>query len=343
VKRKLLWIGNRNAGLKRSEEAHRQLLQQLQTTCGDDLDAKMVIADDHKMVHRTAAAFRRTEGASKILVTGGGSGTLRAALEGIVEGGEDTLPDRAEMVVAPLRMGSGNLVSRRLGFSDHSASAVEQVAMALRTGSVQEGCIMRLEHGTASGKERRRYGATLGGLGVFGRVPSRVGVLNAQWARWVAWASKSWGIERANHLAYGAAMATECARSLFADSNQDRVQIRWGHAQWTGRLFAGALMNFPVEEMPLRPRGGLQTEGCDLFLLPWRRSFSHLGGFLHASVMKSQAIQIPVETGSPVTLTFDHPGARTIFIDEDPVEIRGRLTLDVAGHLPFLSPPNPRA
>jgi diacylglycerol kinase family enzyme len=343
----LLFIANRNSGNGTAPNVQRDLFQALKKSVAEPLRAELALVRDHAEARRIATAFARLHQKDgqedRVVVVAGGSGTLRASLEGVVEGGaldEDGKrkgKGKGAIFMAPLRMGSGNLVSRRLGFKSDPAAALEQIAASLATRKTRAGCVMRLIHGGPGGSALTRHGVTLAGLGVFGRVPSRVKAINHRFDPLYRAASQRFGIEGANQFSYTAAMATECVRSLFTNPEQSRVEISWKGGQWRGRLFAGAVMNFPVSEMPLRPAVGLEETACELFVLPWRPRLQHLWAFRHATSLFHQAQRMLIRADEPVRIVWDHPGRRTIFLDEDPIQIQGSLSIEVAGTLPFLS------
>ena len=68
-------------------------------------------------------------------------------------------------------MGSGNVIARQLGMSKDPMEGVEDLAAQLLRKAVVECCVIGCDLDQGTNPTSTVYGATLGGFGLFGRVP----------------------------------------------------------------------------------------------------------------------------------------------------------------------------
>jgi len=254
------------------------------------------------------------------LIVAGGGGTLRAVVEGVCDDAGRVLPDASRIRLAALRMGSGNVVARRLGVALDALEGIHGIAASLRSGRTTACSVIRCRFGTATGAEQVRYAVTMCGVGQFGRTPGDL----ARWHRRFEEARRALapllGIEKLNNVEY---MLSAGGRMLAATLHPplcERVEVTIrGHTE-RFRLLAGAVMNLPVNGMPFGAGVRMEEAAVGVRLLPW-------GGRLRAWRLG---------LGERLDLTLLDRESVEFFLDEDPELAFGRLSLEVAGTLAFV-------
>ena len=137
---------------------------------------ELALTSTHAEIRDSARSFVARNPASSALLIGGGSGSLRAAVEGActaVPAG-NPLPSAERLRIAPLRMGSGNLVAKALGSVKDATLGLERAAQGLRAGRDRPCTVLRVDAGMPGGGTRTSLGVAMGGFGAFGRVASDV-------------------------------------------------------------------------------------------------------------------------------------------------------------------------
>jgi diacylglycerol kinase family enzyme len=141
LSRSVLVLLNRSAGTGHAESLAGQLADSLREGYGAPLEVSKKVLDDHPGVRSAAAAFVAS-GRPALVVAAGGGGTLRAVVEGVMDAFPDAPPPES-VLLAGLRMGSGNVVARYLGVPRDPLVAARQVGEQLRQGSVRLCSVMR--------------------------------------------------------------------------------------------------------------------------------------------------------------------------------------------------------
>src|SRR6266581_1763735 len=77
------------------------------------------------------------------VIVGGGGGTLRAVVEGICDAAGGKLPGARQVRLGALRMGSGNVVARRLGVALEPVDGMRQLVESLSSGRTLPCAVIR--------------------------------------------------------------------------------------------------------------------------------------------------------------------------------------------------------
>ena len=301
----------------------------------------MEVVEDHPSARACAAEFLAASEAPALVVAGGGSGTLRAVIEGLCEespGGRP--PGRERVLVGALRMGSGNPLARQFGIPHDPRVALRGIVDNLGAGRAAPCCVMRCEVGTLEGRLETHYAATMAGFGQFGRAPGDL----ERWHRRIsglrAVLARLSGIERINNVEYILALLIRSlSGAMRGRSVAEVVEVRAGDRRARLSLLAGVAMNFPIGELPIDPGTRVEEEALSLYLAPYKGRSSALRLILLPRHMFRSATKLRIEGQERVEIRLLDRDAAEFFLDEDPMTFHGRLSLQVAGSLAFVPGP----
>jgi hypothetical protein len=300
---RLLVIVNAASGTGWRPALPGDLLAELTTRCPGVADVEVAVVRDHPAVRRAARAFTEAGERPAALIAAGGGGTVRAAVEGVQDAGG---PGR--LVLGALRMGSGNVLARRLGIARDPVAGIRQLASALRAGRVTPVPVLRCRFGDGA-----RHAVVMCGLGQWGRTSGDL----ARWhrrtngirGRVAAFA----GIERVNHAEYVAAAGLRLLQAVVSPKACELVEVACGADVERFRLLAGAVIATRVPGLPVEP---------GVVMVP-------LGG---------RPRRLPLREGEALEITLLDRDSVEFFLDEDPEVARAHIRIELAGSLPFLTP-----
>ncbi len=113
---RVLLVVNRASATGHGKATVDRLRATLDEALGHKVEIRVEVVDDHSQAKEQTKTFLATSDAPALVIAGGGSGTLRAVIEGVCAGSEPGhLPGRERVRIAALRMGSGNPVARQFG------------------------------------------------------------------------------------------------------------------------------------------------------------------------------------------------------------------------------------
>ena len=316
---RLLLLVNRSSGTGHRAALVDQLANELRQVAGPVADLDVEVVDDHPTARRVARWFVASSPRPAALIVAGGGGTLRAAVEGVCDDAGRVLPGAGRIRLGALRMGSGNVVARRLGVARDSLEGIHGIAASLRADRTTACSVIRCRFGTATGTEEVRYAVTMCGLGQLGRTPGDL----ARWHRRLETPRRAIaplvGIERLNRVEYMLSAGGRMLASTIYPPRCERVEVTVrGHSE-RFRLLAGAVMNFRISGMP-DAGVGIDEAAVGVQLLPW-------GGRLRAWRLGF---------GEKLGVTLLDRNSIEFFLDEDPEFAFGSLSLEVAGKLAFI-------
>jgi Diacylglycerol kinase catalytic domain len=336
-----LLIVNRSAGTGHGQAIVDRLGAML---AGLTDEMRVEVVEDHPTARERANEFLWASGAPAVVVAGGGSGTLRAVIEGLCEGSEaGELPGPERVRVGALRMGSGNPLARQFGVPRDPEAGLRGMIENLRAGRTAPCCVLRCEVGGPDGAPRVHYAATMGGFGQFGRTPGDL----VRWHRLLqaprAAVARLLGVERVNNVEYVLAVLLRSAScALSGVSAAEVVEVRAHGRKEIMPLLAGVAMNFPFEELPVDPGVRVEDEALSLYLVPFTGRLSALRLVLTPRPVIRNALQIELKGSERVEIRLVDRDAAEFFLDEDPMTFHGRLVLEVAGSLAFVPGPEYR-
>lgn len=340
VERALLVV-NRSSGVGHGREVADGLRAVFEELLGG-VESRVEVVEDHGSARRCVAEFLAGSEAMALVVAGGGSGTLRAVIEGLRDGSAGgELPGGKRVVVGALRMGSGNPVARWFGVPRDPEAGLRGIVENLLAGRTAQCCVMRCEVGAPGGGSEVRYAATMCGFGQFGRVPGDLERLRRGLSGPRTVAAKLFGIEKVNNAEYVLAMFLRSVKSVLSGpSAAEVVEVRAKSQKEVFPLLAGVAMNFPVDELPVDPETRVEEEAVSLYFAPFEGRASALRMVLAPRRLVREAIRVRLEGAERVEVRT--AGRAEFFLDEDPVTFHDRLTLEVAGSLTFAPGPKYR-
>lgn len=339
--RRALFIVNACAAVGHNSVQVETLRKILASELPQGTRLELLTATNHGQVRTASRDFLAQESAPCLIVAGGGGGTLGAVIEGLCEGRDPgQLPGDGRVLVAPLRMGSGNVLARRFGIPRDPETALRQLSAQLRTGRTAPCCVLRCEF---DGPERARYAATLGGIGQFGRIPGdiarwhrRLPALHRRAADWL-------GVERLTQIEYGLGLLIRSVWCGLHPAEVESIGVRAGGRRFRFRLFAGATLNFGFKGMPVDPGMGVEDPAFTVALLPARGRWAPLAALLSPARMRRETVAFRIGESDRIEFSLPAGEATESFLDENPRCFSQSLTIQVAGTLAFvpgLSYPN---
>lgn len=318
---------NAAAGTGNTPALGRRLAGILRDRLGREHHVKLARAEGHEAIRGTARQFTLRHPENSVVIAGGGGGTLRAVIEGVGM----KQPNHGPWLGA-LRMGSGNVIAKQLGIAMDPIKGVEELAGQLLRKAVTECCVIGCE---TDGTADPVYGATLGGFGLFGSVPSRLATYHTRHPRLHRFAAHTVGIERLTDLEYGLCLAGLCSGAAWNPNTLPEIEVQQGDHTESFRVLAGALMNFPLKALPFQPELSVEDPALSLHLIPYRSRLQALSLVPRAKALAKEARILRITANTPVTLRVQGGKRMPFFIDEDPLEA-SEVTLRVAGLLPFI-------
>jgi hypothetical protein len=312
----VLVLLNRSAGTGHAESLSDYLADALREGYGAPLEVSTKVLDDHPGVRSAAAAFAASSPRPALVIAAGGGGTLRAVVEGVMDAFPQAPPPPESVQLGGLRMGSGNVVARRLGVPRDPMVAARQIGGELRKGSVRFCSVMRCTHGTHGGGTAIRHAVTMCGLGEWGRVPGYL-------VRWrtrhnVARrrAAALLGLERVNLLEYVGFGAARLLAGTVSASHCELVELD-GSRQV--RLLAAVALNLPLPPLP-NPGVTMSENAAGLIVVP----------------RMGRPFRRRIEPGAGFAIRLLDRESVEFFLDEDPERATGWLRLEMAGCMAFV-------
>lgn len=309
----ILLLLNRASGTGHAAQDADQLAGQLVDGYGAQIEVTPTVVDDHPAARSAAAGFAATGQRPTLIVAAGGGGTLRAAVEGVMDAFPQSPPRADTVCLAGLRMGSGNVVARRLGIPADPLVAARAVGEQFRRGSTRPCAVLRCSYGEPDGATAIRHAVTMCGLGEWGRVPGDIERWRKRHSAGRERAASWVGLERVNGFEYMMFGVARMLAGTVSASRCELVEIDGGRRL---RLLAAIALNVPLPPLP-DPGVALGDEAAGLIVIP------RLG----------RPFRRRLEPGKGFALRLLDRDSMEFFLDEDPERATGWLKLDVVGTL----------
>ncbi|OLE80528.1 MAG: hypothetical protein AUG06_04260 [Actinobacteria bacterium 13_1_20CM_2_65_11] len=243
-------------------------------------------------------------------------GTLRAVVEGVMDAFPSAPPTADVLQLAALRMGSGNVVARKLGIPFDPVEAARQVGSGFASGSTKTCGVIRCRFGTSGGGSDVRHAVTMCGLGQWGRVPGDIALWRQRHPSGRKRVASLVGLEHVNGLEYVVFGAARMLAGTVAASRCELVEIDGGRRM---RLLAAVALKLPLPPLP-DPGVAMGDDAAGLIVAPrLQRPFKRR-----------------LEPGKPFELRLLDRNSVEFFLDEDPERAYGWLSLEMAGVLAFV-------
>lgn len=290
---------------------------------------------DHPSARRVAEEFAGAPGL-RVLVAGGGGGTLRAAIEGVcASAGTDSIPASDRVRIAALRLGSGNVVAKQFGVPLDPIEAAKAIAANIRTGITAPCSIMRCRIGKPEGRTEVRYAATMCGLGQFGRTSGDL----VRWHRRLPgtrrFLARLFKIEKLNNFEYAASMTARALWAALRPSACETVEIHLGSVREKLRLLAGVVMNFPIRMLPFDPGVGIGEPALSFHYVAAVSPPASLR-MLSRRRLAANLRSAKIGPGDTLEVRFLDREPVEFFLDEDPELAYRGITIEMAGLLAFV-------
>ena len=333
-----LFIVNAASGTGLGATRPADLASVLERDAGVSVD--LVAVTTHDAAREAVQRWLDATPGAVALVVGGGGGTLRAAVEGAcAASGEGPLPDADRVRFAPLRMGSGNLVAKRLGYAKDPALAMTAIARSLREDRTRPGAILRAELGRRGAPPRLAFATSLIGLGLLGRTARDMARGPRRFKRLRRALSRVIGLERLNHAEALACVAARAVQGAAWSPVCERVRVSHPALSGEMRLLTGIVLAFPVPLVPLHPCASWGEAALSAHLVPYPTGLDRARILLHPASLARDAEALRLEPGADLTMELIDREEAECFLDEDPETFVRTLTLACAGTLAFVPPP----
>ena len=274
------------------------------------------LVDDHPQARTATASFLSAAPRPSLVVAAGGGGTLRAVGEGVMDVFPDSPPGPEIVRIGALRMGSGNVIARRLGVALDPLEAATQIGRAAAEGLTAPCGVLRCRHGAADGTAVVRHAVTMAGFGAWGRVPGDLG----RWREGHAASRRraaSWiGLERVNTAEYVVAGSMRMLAGTVLPSRCELVEIDGARRL---RLLAAVALNVPLPPLP-DPHVTMGEAAAGMVFVP------RLG----------RPFRRRVDPGHPCRMRLVDRESVEFFLDEDPETAYQWIDLEVPGTLAFV-------
>jgi diacylglycerol kinase-like protein len=311
-----LLVLNRASGTGHPVSAADQIARALQSGYGSPLQIQTVVVDDHPEARSAAASYAAAAPRPSLILAAGGGGTLRAVVEGVLEAFPAAPPGPELVRLAALRMGSGNVVARGLGFPRDPLAAARQVGDGLARNVTEPVAVIRCTHGLPGGGTATQHAVTMCGLGQWGLVPGDITRWRERHALGRKRAASLVGLERINAFEY---VIFGAARMLAGTVSRSRCAMVEIDGSRQIRLLALAALNLPLPPLP-DPGVAMGDEAIGVTVVP------RLG----------RPFRRRIEAGDSFALRLLDRDSVEFFLDEDSERATGWLRLDVAGVLAFV-------
>jgi Diacylglycerol kinase catalytic domain len=317
---RVLLLFNRASGTGHSKPLFSGLEKAFRDGAGGGCEISTATLQSHPAARRLTREFLCASDGGSVVIAGGGGGTLRAVVEGICDDSPSSLPGRDRVRVGALRLGSGNVVAKRLGVPLDPIQGAHALGASMRSGRTASCAVLRCRFGTADGADDVRHAVTMCGLGQFGRTPGDLVRWHHFLGRRRQLLVRAAGIERVNDVEYAVASAGRFAASLAFPRLCEKVEVSLNGRRRTLRLLAGVVMNLPIRGIPFDPGVDIGDAAAGVRLLP----------------VPGLPISARLDRRHSLRLRLLDRDSVEFFLDEDPERAYRELTVEVAGTLAFL-------
>lgn len=333
VVERVLLVVNCSAATGHGNATVDRLRSVLDEALDHNMEIRVEVVDDHSQAKKQTKAFLAISDAPSLVIAGGGSGTLRAVIEGICSGSDPgLLPGRERIRIAALRMGSGNPVAKQFGVPSAPEVALKGIIANLHEDRTTPCCVMRCEVDNTD----IYYATTMVGFGQFGRSPGdltrwhhRLPLLRRLTARLI-------GIESLNNIEYGLSLLIRFARCAMQPNAVEVVEVRTGERVQSMPLLAGVVMNFTLKPMPFQPGVHVEDAALSLHFISYPQRWAPLFLLFSRHRLAKNALQIRIADSERLEIFLANQDDVEFFLDEDPLVFHSRVLIQVAGTLAFV-------
>lgn len=334
----VLLIVNRPAGTGRSAADLDGLRQAFEAGFASIPQRVFQVTDDHAAVLRLTREFVNTNPGPHCLLAGGGGGTTRALINGLLSARAPGTPGLGAARVGVLRLGSGNLIAKRLGMPADPFVGLRVLAEGLCAGRVQPGWAYRCTFDLPDGSQQVEHGLALGSLGQFARVPAEVERWKQTHLGLVRWATRFVPLEVITNGQYALFSLMRALAVILQPGRAEPIEIRQGGRSERLRLLAGVLLVFDLPQIPVRAAGQFGEPRLTLGLLPLESRRQLLAALWHWRNFGGRLRKYAITPEAALEMRYLGPDLVTVALDEDTITTAARrLTWEVVGPLTFIT------
>ena len=334
----VLLIVNRPSGTGRSAADLDKLRQAFETHFAPANARVFQVTEGHESVLQITREFLRANPGPHCLLAGGGGGTTRAVINGLLAECTPGSAGLAAARVGVLRLGSGNLIAKRLGMPADPVAGVRLLAEGLSAGRVQTGWAYRCTFHLPDGEQRLEHGLALGSLGQFARVPAEVEHWKKTHLELMRKATRLVPLEAITNAQYGLVSLRHAIGVAVQPGWAERIEVRQSGRVDQLRLLAGVLVHFDLPQIPVRTGCRLDEPRLTLGLLPFDSRRQLLGALGHWRDLAGSLRQYSITPEAPLEVRYVGPEMATVALDEDTITSAARrLTWEVVGPLGFIT------
>ncbi|NNL75351.1 MAG: hypothetical protein HKO68_03345 [Desulfobacterales bacterium] len=337
----ILLLINRAAGTGHGLES----IDRLKEIATGGLDAEtaltVAIVDNHRKVLHTTMNFLDQSRKPATIIVGGGGGTLNAVIQAVCKGNiAGQLPGSDVVSIAPLRMGSGNVVAKHLGVPSDPCIGLPHHLRSIQRGITISCCVGRYDLEKGNGKTDIHYAMTLAGFGQLGRIPGDLERWHHRFPRFFKTVADLVGIERMTNLEYGACLFMRSILCALKPDKLEKIELKTGNKKHDLELLLGVVMNFPIKKLPFNNGIRIQDKKLSLNFVPYTGRLNALIMVFTPTHIERKVVRITVTPESKTTLKLRNKACSEFFLDENPMVWHKKIKVQVAGKLAFVPGPN---
>jgi hypothetical protein len=332
-----LLVVNRASGNGRTTEDIERL-QSAFHDCFDPIANKVFeVTEGHgEVVHLTQDFLASFRGPC-FLLSGGGGGTNRAVVQGLLKEAEKGTICLDDVQISSLRLGSGNLIPKYFGLPQEPLEGIRIIADDLFAGRTYPCCVYRCTFHYPSGETKQEYGLTMGGLGQFARVPDDIKRWKDKHLRLMKWASRLVPLETINTWQYVAFSMVRAMRCIVQPKQAELVEVRYANRSERFRLLAGMLLNFDFPQLPIQGGGDIGEPRLVLCLIPHKGRRHIIWTLFNWRNLNHRVRKYEINSEMPIEILFSENSSTTLALDEDTFNAPARIRFEVAEPVRFVT------
>lgn len=298
---------------------------------------EIVVAENHTEIVARTRTFLIEQGEQHpcFLLAGGGSGTLRAIIQGAMEAIALGAVLSEHLLFSALPMGSTNPLPHHFGIPSDPLQAIPALATALISHRTSPCYIYRCTLRSTDGTKRQLYGATQSGLGQFGRAPAAMSRWKASYTHLLQAAMRIMPPETITTGHYLLSSVLQALRCIIHPHHTELVEFQQvGHTSRI-RMLAAMLLNFDLPYFPFQSGCTPEEPRMMLCCIPFDGRVRTIQILLNWHTLTQGIQSYEITPATPIEVHFlERPS--TVAIDAVVFPNATSLTFALAGTLQFV-------
>ncbi|MFC1975590.1 diacylglycerol kinase family protein [Chloroflexota bacterium] len=333
----VLFVVNQPSGNGRTTIEIERLQKDFHQTFASIPRRNFALTTRHDEVERLTRSFLSLFPGPWLLLSGGGGGTNRAVVQGLLAEVEKGTLQLDDVQVSTLRLGSGNLLPRQFGLPREPSAAMRCISADLLAGRHAPCCVYRCTFHYPDGKTRAVYGLTMGGVGQFACVPGDIKRWRDQHPRLMQWASQRVPLETINTFQYVAFSLGRAMKCVIQPKRAELIEVSQNGCCDRLRLFSGILANFDFPQLPFRGGCMVGEPRLALCLIPLAGRGQTISTLLSWPDLDERVRKYEITPDRPVEFRFLENSETTVALDEDTFMAPKRISFEVATRIKFVT------